>query len=574
MEIAKIKVSTVQAEVVSQQPVPAGIVGATIHVEYTDPVWHSLCKTIVFNGCTTKDVLSNETVITIPAEAVARPGTDLLVSFYGVGPGNALVVPTLRVSLGKIQPAADPSGDSSTKPTLPVWAQLQQEVAELRENGGSEGEGYYSPSVKVEQTSTGAKITITDKDGTTEATILNGKDGAKGEKGETGAVGPQGSQGEKGEPGATGPQGPQGEKGEQGIQGPKGETGATGPQGPQGDSIKGDTGSRGPGILKVSTAPTSYTTTTGGQTPTKRMQLSTIMGEASVSEVLPGDMINHSHYLYPIYYVDATYAYTKSGTSIRGATGSTGAAGTNGVDGKDGEDGYTPQKGVDYWTAADQEAIVQQVIAALGTPVFGRVDEENNIILAGELAEGTYTLKYEDAEGNLTTIGTLKSEGAPKYTNILPLSINSNGSPYVGTNGEQGYKTGYRLNSSGVEATLADWECTGFIPFDSSDVFYFKNIDWQGGSSPNNDYVGLYDSSFAKLTSTKLISEWLVGKTPANYGITLDEDGNITSINCKKWSTAGYGSLANAQWVNVKYIRFSLYGVTDESIITKNEPIE
>ena len=128
MEIAKIRVSDVHAEVVSQKPVPAGIIGATITVEYTDPIWDGLHKTVVFSGCTTKDVLSSKTVITVPAEVVARPGTDLLVSFYGVGPGNTLVVPTLRASLGKIQPAADPSGDASAKPTLPVWAQLQQEL--------------------------------------------------------------------------------------------------------------------------------------------------------------------------------------------------------------------------------------------------------------------------------------------------------------------------------------------------------------------------------------------------------------------------------------------------------------
>ena len=86
-----------------------------------------------------------------------------------------------------------------------------------------------------------------------------------------------------------------------------------------------------------------------------------------------------------------------------GSKGSTGAAGAKGAD------GYTPVKGVDYWTEADQESIVQQVIAALGTPVFGRVDENNNIILSGDLASGTYTVKYEDSEGNTTDIGSLNA---------------------------------------------------------------------------------------------------------------------------------------------------------------------
>jgi hypothetical protein len=66
-----------------------------------------------------------------------------------------------------------------------------------------------------------------------------------------------------------------------------------------------------------------------------------------------------------------------------------------------------PIRGTHYWTEADQEAIVQQVITALGTPVFGRVDADNNIILTGELADGTYTIKYEDAEGNVTVVGQI-----------------------------------------------------------------------------------------------------------------------------------------------------------------------
>lgn len=75
-----------------------------------------------------------------------------------------------------------------------------------------------------------------------------------------------------------------------------------------------------------------------------------------------------------------------------------------------GEPGYTPVKGVDYWTAADQESIVQQVIAALGTPVFGRVEDDNNIILtANGLPDGTYTYWLEDKDGKTTVIGTAAS---------------------------------------------------------------------------------------------------------------------------------------------------------------------
>lgn len=131
-----------------------------------------------------------------------------------------------------------------------------------------------SPIATVTQTETGATISITDRDGTTTATVTNGQDGAQGpqgpqgERGEQGPKGDQGEQGIQGEKGETGERGPQGEQGEQGPRGerglqgikgdkgdtgpqgetgprgPQGETGATGPQGPKGET--GDIGPEGP----------------------------------------------------------------------------------------------------------------------------------------------------------------------------------------------------------------------------------------------------------------------------------------------------------------------------------------
>lgn len=91
-----------------------------------------------------------------------------------------------------------------------------------------------------------------------------------------------------------------------------------------GVSASGTDGQRGTGILYVTTTPSAYTTSIGGQTPTKRMSLSTIKSEAGVDEVLVGDLIQHSYYLYPIYYIEGSYAYTKGGRSIRGSAGAGG----------------------------------------------------------------------------------------------------------------------------------------------------------------------------------------------------------------------------------------------------------
>lgn len=98
-----------------------------------------------------------------------------------------------------------------------------------------------------------------------------------------------------------------GAQGEQGIQGDKGDTGAT--------------GESGTGVLKITTAPASYTTKVGDFTPAYRITLSKVKEQASVTEVKVGDTLLYNYYLYKIGYIDTTYAYTAARTSIRGAQG-------------------------------------------------------------------------------------------------------------------------------------------------------------------------------------------------------------------------------------------------------------
>lgn len=57
----------------------------------------------------------------------------------------------------------------------------------LKGKEGAPGESGFSPSARVEQTETGATITVTDKSGTTTATVNNG---APGKSGDTGPAGP------------------------------------------------------------------------------------------------------------------------------------------------------------------------------------------------------------------------------------------------------------------------------------------------------------------------------------------------------------------------------------------------
>lgn len=72
-------------------------------------------------------------------------------------------------------------------------------------------------------------------------------------------------------------------------------------------------------------------------------------------------------------------------------------------DGKDGDDGYTPQKGVDYWTAADKQEIIDELGGGSSLPTGGTTGQvltmgENGAYWADPPAGGE---TLEDLEGVL-----------------------------------------------------------------------------------------------------------------------------------------------------------------------------
>lgn len=99
----------------------------------------------------------------------------------------------MRTDGGYIQYSTD---DGST------WENLIA-LAELKGEPGQNGADGYSPTASVEQSTDGAKITITDKSGTTEVQVLNGKDGQNGADGQPGRDGVNGQPGKDGTDGIT-----------------------------------------------------------------------------------------------------------------------------------------------------------------------------------------------------------------------------------------------------------------------------------------------------------------------------------------------------------------------------------
>ena len=146
-----------------QELLTAGMAKAvTVEFVFSDD-WDGLTKTAVFSaGRTTVDVLESAwdgNKVVVPHEILADAGPIARVGVYGAN-ADGLILPTVWVTLGKVMPAAEPSGDPGADPSLPVWAQLQSQIGDLddlqtynkgnlvdaineaRSSGGSGGGGY------------------------------------------------------------------------------------------------------------------------------------------------------------------------------------------------------------------------------------------------------------------------------------------------------------------------------------------------------------------------------------------------------------------------------------------------
>lgn len=244
MRIAEVKVTNTTCKTTPLMPIPKGIVGATVSIEYTDSAWDGLQKTVVFRGFVTKDILNTGNEVIVPAEVVSRAGVNLYMGVYGVGADGRMVIPTIWTEIGPVHGAAAPSGDTSTNPVLPVWAQIQAMIGNLDDldtdaksnlvaavnEALTKGGGEVDPAVvqkivedylKANPPQAGAdgKDGITPTIGENGNWYLGAEDTGKPSRG---ATGPQGKTG------STGPIGPQGPAGTPGKDGAKGKDGADG----------------------------------------------------------------------------------------------------------------------------------------------------------------------------------------------------------------------------------------------------------------------------------------------------------------------------------------------------------
>lgn len=220
----KINVSRTCAETTQRERLTSGMQGVELSFSFSAD-WDDLVKTAVFEGSGRRIALTNigDSCI-IPHEVLAKHGGALRVGVYGRTADGSAATPTVYAQLGIIQRGADPNADPSTKPTLPVWAQIQAQIGDLSalttedktnlvaaineaaksgggSGGGKDGTGIESITYKGEDEDGGNVYTVLLTDGS--SYDITAPKGAKGDKGDTGATGPQGPAGAPGKDGAS-----------------------------------------------------------------------------------------------------------------------------------------------------------------------------------------------------------------------------------------------------------------------------------------------------------------------------------------------------------------------------------
>lgn len=221
-------------------------------------------------------------------------------------------------------------------------------------------------------------------------------------------------------------------------------------------------------------------------------------------------------------------------------------------------------------TASGADTIVEEGTATITISANNGYELPDTITVSGasytwDKSTGTVVLSNPTSNVTVTVVAVATK---PKYTNQIPMSINADGSQFVGTNGEDGYKTGYRLNSSGTETTTTSTTnaVTGYIPCTPTSVIRFKNMTMNYNTS-NGAYVAFYDASFTKLTSQKIQN----GIQTGNRGLTFDASGNLEQVSNPSTFVANYVTGVAS---TIKYIRVSADAITPSSILTVDEEID
>lgn len=246
----------------------------------------------------------------------------------------------------------------------------------------------------------------------------------------------------------------------------------------------------------------------------------------------------------------------------QGIQGPQGEQGAQGIQGEAGKDGYTPVMGVDYWTDEEQAEMKSFITSELAK--YEQV--KLKYVSSKEECKDT-SLFYVLPDGKIYAY-TTKTE--TKYPiNQISNSITSSKTPYVGDNGEDGYRVNYRLNSTGDEKSQSGYAVTGFIKCGIDDTIRSKNIEFNDSS---NSSIQFFDEQFNYLSLINGVS------ATASFKAIINSAGNLEGSISQTINVLTEEQKAKLYYIRVVGLTFSITpndgDTSNDAIITINETTE
>lgn len=151
--------------------------------------------------------------------------------------------------------------------------------------------------------------------------------------------------------------------------------------------------------------------------------------------------------------------------------------------------------------------------------------------------------------------------------NVVPQSIDTDGSIYEGT----GYLEGYRVSSSGALKAQTNTVTTGFIAATPAHKIRMSGITWEKPGAGIYNYIIFYDSNF------KLLQTMNVTNTDTNFsnlgaGSVVETDKSKHSV-VKDANGVYTFNLTYKSGASYAYIRLSVTGKGSDMFVTLNEDI-
>lgn len=197
------------AKATANGPITSGMVGVKVHVSF-DSAWDGLAAILICsNGIIHIPMaIDGDGNSAIPWECNVS-GRELNIGVRGVSADGSVVIPTVWATVCRVKPSVEDVELSGGKePTVSIVDQIAEMAAEAATSAaaaqtsaataqsiaqsvradadagrfdGEPGAPGYSPSASVQREADGARITITDKDGTTTAKVYDGQGGGGGD---------------------------------------------------------------------------------------------------------------------------------------------------------------------------------------------------------------------------------------------------------------------------------------------------------------------------------------------------------------------------------------------------------